>query len=159
MRLGVTGHQTLQDPKGWTWVEERLVELLRTVPRPIVGVTSLAIGADQLFARLVLQFGGTLHVVIPFSGYERTFKNPHDLQTYRSLLGAADKIETVSPERSDEQAFLAAGKRVVDLSDAIIAIWDGEAARGLGGTGDVVGIAKQKQIRVIHLNPVTHQIS
>jgi len=36
---------------------------------------------------------------------------------------------------------MAAGKRVVDISEHVIAIWDGRPAGGYGGTADVVAYA------------------
>jgi hypothetical protein len=58
------------------------------------------------------------------------------------LLGRATHVETLDCQASDQQCFLAAGKRVVDLSDQLVAVWDGRPAKGVGGTGDVVGYAR-----------------
>jgi hypothetical protein len=38
-------------------------------------------------------------------------------------------------------------------------VWDGEPAKGLGGTGDVVGYAVQKGKDLIHLNPVNRSVT
>jgi hypothetical protein len=50
-----------------------------------------------------------------------------------------------------EEAFWAAGQRVVEESEQLIAVWDGRPAGGLGGTADVVAYAQKlgKNVLVI----------
>jgi hypothetical protein len=50
-------------------------------------------------------------------------------------------------------SYLAAGKRVVDMSDVMVAIWNGKPAEGLGGTADIVQYALAQKKPVIHINP------
>ncbi len=40
--------------------------------------------------------------------------------------------------------IIAAGQRVVDLTELVVVVWDGEVARGVGGTADIVDYAKAK---------------
>ena len=54
MKVGITGHQKLNDPSAWSDVCKQLGELLNDAEKPLIGLTSLAIGADQLFAEVVL---------------------------------------------------------------------------------------------------------
>ena len=115
MRVGITGHQRLKDASGWQWVEQEVDALLDSLPRSLIGVTSLAIGADQLFARTVLRRGCSLEVIIPFAGYERTFNERRDRQEYYRLLQLASHVEVLDTPGSDEDAYFAAGKRVVPL--------------------------------------------
>lgn len=159
MRIGITGHQRLNDDSAWSWVEQAIGGLLDEQPRPVVGVTSLAAGADQIFARLILERGGDLYIVIPFAGYERSFEKQLEREEYERLLGRATEIETLSPQGTEEESYLAAGKRVVDLSEILFAVWNGKKAAGVGGTGDVVDYALTQRTRVIHINPVTREIS
>jgi hypothetical protein len=100
-----------------------------------------------------LRHGGTLEAIIPFDGYESGFAEGHDRQTYRRLLNSALKAEVLTRTGSDEEAYFEAGKRVVDVSDLLVAVWNGKPAGGLGGTADIVRYAKQREKRVIHLNP------
>jgi hypothetical protein len=158
MQVGITGHQHLENEKAWTWVEKGMRSVLEEFSEELTGISSLAVGADQLFARIVLEIGGSLHVVIPFLGYERAFDNDEDLQAYRSYLGRAEHVETLGPPSDKEHAYLAAGERVVQLSDCVIAVWDGMPARGLGGTADVVGLAVAKGVKVVCIDPVNRRI-
>ncbi len=155
MKIGITGHQRLQNPASWKWVQQEMDDLLGAMPTPLVGISSLAVGADQLFANLILQRGGELEAIIPFDGYESTFVVDGDLEEFTRLLGCCTRSETLERLGSDEEAYFAAGKKVVDLADLIVAVWDGLPARGLGGTADAVKYASQQQKRTVHLNPIT----
>ncbi len=158
MRVGVTGHQRLEHPASWDWVRHELDRLLPALAPPLVGVTSLAVGADQLFANVVLRHGGALEVVVPFAGYEFTFPEGDDRRAYGRLLRHAARREVLEKRGSEEEAYFAAGKRIVELSELLIAVWDGLPATGLGGTGDVVGYAVRQGKKTIHLNPVTREM-
>lgn len=158
MRIGITGHQRLKDPTRWDWVNLEVDRLLSSVPPPLLGITSLAVGADQLFACAVLRRGGSLEAVIPFAGYEFTFPEGHERQTYTQLLKQAVRKEVLERRGSDKEAYLASGKRVVDQAELLIAVWDALPALGLGGTGDVVRYALQQSKKTIHLNPITQEV-
>ncbi|MCA1565913.1 MAG: hypothetical protein LC803_09800 [Acidobacteria bacterium] len=158
MRIGITGHQRLKNPARWGWVKRELDRLLSSLTPPLIGITSLAKGADQLFANAVLRHGGSLEIVIPFAGYESTFSRERDQQEYTRLLQHALKLEVLEKYGSDEEAYFASGKRMVDQSELLIAVWDGMPAAGLGGTGDVVNYAMQQRKRTIHFNPITREV-
>jgi hypothetical protein len=150
-RLGISGHQDLADESAWSWVRQTLETIVADQPTPVQAVSSLARGADQLLSEIVLNAGGSLYVVIPFPGYEWTFSGKH-LERFRTLVAKAQR-EVTPPAENDEASFWAAGQRVVDLSSLLIAVWDGKAARGLGGTADVVRYAMERHKPVVHLNP------
>jgi hypothetical protein len=152
MRVGVTGHRELANPDAWAWVERVLRDELAALPPPLMGVTSLAVGADQLFARQVLQAGGAIHAVLPFDGLERSMP-PAAVAGYRELLARAS-VEVLEPMREDDDAYLEAGHRVVNQSELMVAIWNGEPARGKGGTAEVVHYARRSGVALIHLDPV-----
>jgi hypothetical protein len=126
---------------GIAFITERVREELAGVAQ-LVGVCSLAAGADQLFARLVLEEGGKISVVVPCRHYETTFKRATDRRAFHALLRRAARVEQLEFEEPSEEAYFAAGRRVVDQSERLIAVWDGQRARGLGGTADVVRYAR-----------------
>jgi hypothetical protein len=159
MRVGITGHQKLRQASDWDWAQTEMRAVLDKCGAPLIGITSLAAGADQLFAEIVLQNGGTLEAIIPFADYEKTFADHEDLETYRSLLASAATVELLERGDSNEEAYLLAGKRVVDLSELVLALWDGKPAQGLGGTADVVQYARDTRKKIIHLNPTTLEIN
>lgn len=148
IRLGITGHQTIPEA-----AREFLLDSLRreidraSLSGPLWGVTSLAVGADQMFAELVLQARGKLHVIVPSTRYETTFRT-EGLTRYRRLIAAAEEVEHLKFNEPTEEAFFAAGRRVVDLSDMLLAVWDGKPSRGLGGTADIVNYAQSSGRKV-----------
>jgi|SRR5579863_5235859 len=155
--IGITGHQRLSSAAVWPWVEGQIRATLALLPEPIVGLTSLAIGADQLFAEAVLSIGGRIEAVLPFDGYTETFSGP-DLANFNRLLALSSRTEVLDRAGSDEESYFTAGKRVVELSDLMIAVWDGAPAKGLGGTADIVHYAIALGRRVVHINPAKRVI-
>lgn len=153
MILGVTGHQDVP-PAVAKYACKRFREL-GSQPE-LVGACSLAAGADQLFAEVVLESGRGLWVVIPSHGYESSFAEQADLERFRQLLARADTVERLDYPEPSEAAYFAAGRRVVEVCDKLVAVWDGKSARGLGGTGDVVAYANQqgKPVEVLWLDGV-----
>lgn len=139
MTYGVSGHQKAPQSV-WNLLSARLPDILGDPP--FVGVSSLAAGADQRFAEDVLRRGGTLHVILPSPAYESSFNRPSDLHLFRSLLLRASEVETLDFTKPTEDAYLAAGQRVVDVCDLLVAVWDGLPAQGKGGTADVVSYAR-----------------
>lgn len=155
-RVGITGHQR-PDPTAWPWVSKAIREQLQAFERPLVGVTSLAVGADQLLARLVIELGGKLHAVLPYEDIERSFA-PYDVGQYRELVGQAETVEVLHTPGTDEDAYLSAGQHVVDSSDVVIAVWNGLPAKGKGGTADIVNYALSKGKPLIHINPLSQTV-
>jgi hypothetical protein len=152
MNIGITGHQSI--PKeALSYVDAGIKKLLASLPEEPTGVSCLAAGADQLFARALLQRGGRLQVIIPSADYESTFDDPSDLEAYRDLLRRADAVEQLQYVAPSEEAFLAAGKRVAELSQMLVAVWDGRGSKGKGGTADIVDYARDHGKEVIVVWP------
>jgi hypothetical protein len=147
--FGATGHQALPED-ALPYLIDEVRDAVGAYEPPLSVASSLAAGADQLIAREVLRSGGALLAVVPAHGYESTF-SPDDLSTYEALIAQADQVTRLDFPEPSERAFWAAGQAIVDRCDVLIAIWDGQPARGLGGTGDVVEYAVHagKEIRVI----------
>ena len=143
MRIGLTGHQNIPT-QALEHVTRGINGVLDNLKGDLIGVSSLAAGADQLFASLVLERGGRLEIVLPCRRYEKTFSRPGDLTSFRALLEKATNVETLGFDEPSEEAYLAAGCRVVDLSDVLLAVWDGQQARGKGGTADIVEYARSR---------------
>jgi len=110
------------------------------------GISSLAIGADTIFAELVLNdFKQELEVVLPFSvdKYEKDFAGD-DLTVFRSLIARASKVDIVnkreiSGNAQRNQDYFDAGKGVATTADQMIFVIDELKPAGKGGTADVLG--------------------
>ena len=158
MKVGITGHQHLEDSHSWEWVKKEMDDVLAKLRRPVTGITCLAVGADSLFAELVLRHGGALEAVLPFPEYERELP-VHQRSKYQELLEMASTITVLEKQQSNQESYFEAGKKVVDAAELLLAVWDGEPARGLGGTADIVAYALQQRKPVIHLDPINRSVT
>jgi hypothetical protein len=139
--VGMTGHQGLP-PATAELVTAALHKTLARYRPGLLGVTMLGPGADQLFARVVLELGGNLYVVIPARRYRDGFPEEADRRGYDELYPHASYTERLPYVESTEEAHMAGGRAVVDACEVLVAVWDGEPARGHGGTADVVAYAR-----------------
>jgi hypothetical protein len=157
MRLGITGHQRLGPIDTVDWVSKQLCRAIEAL-RPQIGVTSLATGADQLFAETLLNKHIPYEVIIPSRKYETTF-GAADLPAYKRLLEHATACEILPFNEPTEDAFYAAGREIVERADYLIAVWNGLPAKGKGGTADIVQHARAHHKPVFQINPADHTTS
>jgi hypothetical protein len=155
MIVGITGHQDLD--AAIDWCRDRLEELVVSLP-VTHGYTCLAAGADQLFAEVLLRRAIPFTAVIPCEQYESAFASSTARERYAALLAAAQETIALPYAQPSEAAFMAAGQRLAESVDALIAIWDGEKARGLGGTADIVAYAQGRGSSVVQCNPKTRSV-
>jgi hypothetical protein len=153
--IGVTGHQHFEGVSNKSWIKKQVFKVTEVLDIEM-GYSSLAIGADMLFAEILLARKIKLFAVIPSVDYDKTF-GESDLIHYQSLLqNASDKI-MLNFSHPNEEAFFEAGKYVARHSDLLLVIWDGQPAKGLGGTGDVFNYALGQGKPIIHINPWTKE--
>ncbi|HJQ47232.1 MAG TPA: hypothetical protein VJ870_13085 [Amycolatopsis sp.] len=145
-RIGITGHANLTAATS-ALVAGEIRDLLRRYP-DLVGVTCLAPGADQLFARVVLDLGGRIEVIVPADDYRDAVLAADDLAEFDDLLGRASSVRTMPYDTSDEEAYMAASEVVLSRSQQVLAVWDGEPSAGYGGTADVVAEARRRHLPV-----------
>lgn len=158
MIFGITGHQNLGDPAAVEWVRAALRE--QVARRPVRrGLSSLAIGADQLFVRVLQSVHVPFEAVIPCAGYETTFSDDGARTSFRSLLAAAASVHHLPFAAPTEEAFFAAGRWIVSHCDVLVAVWNGLPAKGLGGTGDVVAVAQASKRAWVHINTTERSIT
>ena len=149
--IGCTGHQTLTLATQAAIADAFSSHLERFADDNLEGVCSLAIGADQIFARAVLAAGGRLHAIVPCADYASTFTTDEARSSYAELLASCASSEELPYPSPTEEAFMAAGRSVVDRSDLLLAVWDGAPAAGLGGTADVIRYAAEhsKMVEIV----------
>jgi len=152
MKAGITGHQNLTTNES-DWLKKELeIDIKRMKIEE--AYSCLAIGADQLFARIILANNIPLIAVTPCRKYEQTF-DINNIKLYKNLVAQTVSRIQLDFDSPSEEAFYEAGKTVVNNSDLVFAFWDNLPAKGLGGTADIVSYAKKLNKKVIHLNPLT----
>lgn len=145
-RVAVTGHRDLYDTTAEA-VQRELRKLLTEFDPPVTGVSCLADGADAMFAAAVLELGGSLVAVIPAAQYREGLPSEH-WPEYDRLIAAASDVIRLDHTESTEQSHMDASVAMLEGVDHLVAVWDGKAARGFGGTADVVDYARQHGIGV-----------
>lgn len=147
-RIGITGHSNLAEAAIPVVADGIKNALADHRPEDIVGVTCLARGADQVFARVALELGGTVEVVLPATGYRERKVKPDNLAEFDELLAKATTVTTLPFDEPNRAAYMAASEHVLDAVDSMIAVWDGGPSGGHGGTADVVEAARQRGVPV-----------
>lgn len=146
-RIGITGHREIPEA-ALSAVRSGIRAELLGRPAGTLALSSLAAGADQLFAEIALESGLQLTAVIPGMDYETHLGDDQVRDAYRRLLKCCAAREQLPYERTHEEAYYAAGRYIVDHTDRVIAVWDGAPSRGLGGTADIVDYARMTGVPV-----------
>jgi hypothetical protein len=142
VRIGITGHSNIS-PEAVPIIAEEIRRRLAEYSEPIVGVTCLARGADQVFARVVLDIGGEVEVVLPAADYRERKVKQENRTEFETLIGKAARVQVLPFETSNRDAYMAASETVLSGVDVLVAVWDGEPSGGHGGTGEVVEAARR----------------
>jgi len=152
MRVGITGHRGLS-PEVEQQVRHALTETVKAYDATdLVGVSCIADGPDSWFAQAVLDHGGRIEVVLPAEQYRADLPDWHH-PTYDNLLARATKIHLTGLDTSGSHAHMAGSELLVGQVDELLAVWDGQPARGYGGTADVVIYARDRGVPVRVLWP------
>jgi hypothetical protein len=159
-QVGVTGHRAERlasaDHDALQTATETLLRDTRDAvfaasgdaPCALQLLSSLAEGSDRLVANSALRLGYDLICPLPLapSDFERDFASKESREEFHTLLSRASAVFVVPPSADESRvgdtsrtaAYERAGRYITDACGLLIAIWDGEEARGRGGTGQVV---------------------
>jgi hypothetical protein len=169
--MGVTGHR-LDALSGITDLRARLRNVIVTLaaraaalaetegrffsamPPRMVLVSPLADGADQMAAEIALELGFDLHAVLPFarSDYRKSLEGEAERNGFDALLKRSGCVLELPGDPSAQlDAYVMTGRATVAHCDVLLAVWDGLAPRGRGGTGEVVQLAVVNGTPVIHV--------
>ncbi len=145
--IGITGHRELSDHTARLVAAELHEVVGRYADVQLIGVSAIADGADSLFATAVLDAGGSLVVVVPARAYRDSLP-PAQQPVYDALLGRAARVIALDRAEPTTAAYMDAALRMLDEIDLLVAVWDGEPARGFGGTAQVVHAAQERHLPV-----------
>ena len=119
-------------------------------------ISNLACGADTIFIQEAINKKCKIQLILPFqiNEYEKDFDN-ESLILFRSIIANHTYSVHGDLKSSDDVerdlAYQSVGRSNIEECDAILAVWDGEIGKGLGGTKDHVDYA-------IELNKTIHWI-
>jgi hypothetical protein len=157
--VGFSGHRRLADDEVIRAALRLAVDQLSAGGRRLMAIASAASGADTLFLEEIVGRSLPLLLILPFplARFREDFTET-EWQRVQPLLKAATSVEELSGPESDEQAYLATGVLTVDRCDVLIAVWDGQPARGVGGTGEIVEYARAMSKPLLLIDPTTGSI-
>ncbi|MDR7134742.1 hypothetical protein J2X06_001951 [Lysobacter niastensis] len=152
--VGVTGHRKLREaeiPALQAQVRDFLLELQRRYPElPVVLLSSLAEGGDQLAAQVALDLG--LRVIAPLPLPVELYRDDFDDASRAVFERQLQQVEMlVLPLRHDshhdaiaqhglprDQQYAQAGIFISSHCHILLALWDGRDSEKLGGTAQIV---------------------
>lgn len=149
--IGVTGHRDLDNLEQISsGVDEALRKIKRSFPKEDLTIISpLAEGADRLVVWRAME-NNVVNLVVPLpleiSDYLLDFNSISSNAEFVTLLEQAAQVIELPVEETRKASYQSAGLYVLENSDVLIAVWDGQPARGPGGTGHIVAQARQKTI-------------
>jgi hypothetical protein len=151
--IAVTGHRILDEiDKLQAGLEQVVHRLEDAYPGPWTIVSALAEGADRLVAhRLLARKGTRLVAVLPLEreDYETDFATDESRREFADLVDQAVDVVKAPAQASRDEAYEAGGRTVLDRADVLVAVWDGQGAQGLGGTGGIVAQARQRGLPLV----------
>lgn len=146
--LGFAGHRSLQDPTAIDHSIRVAIENFRKqVDGEVMGRASAASGADVLFLEACRDAGLAYSVVLPFT--EDRFREDYDSDAAwartKELLNGAASVEIAPGHEGAPEAYHLAAREILDVADAMLFVWDGKPARGIGGTEESIADARERR--------------
>lgn len=160
--IGVTGHRHLAHEHLLTRQVHRVLELIKGIITPLQHtpvvfstLSPLAEGADSLVSRAVLDKPGSrLEAVLPMEkkDYLQDFEAPGAADEFERLLSQAYRVKQLTFSESRGEAYIQAGRYVVEHCDVLIALWDGNSDPNSCGTSETVRYAREKGVPLFWIN-------
>jgi hypothetical protein len=145
--VGFTGHRRVKNEKALAEVLLKVIaSLQQEADRALIGRSSIASGADTLFAEACLASNMKWIALLPFpeGEFKKDFSEA-DWTRAKGLLDRAERVEISSEIAERPRGYLDCGLATVDGAELMVAVWDGKAPRGQGGTADIVAHARAVQ--------------
>lgn len=163
--IGITGHRPHKlNLDRLDHIASDIGRVLRSIrarignegPPPVL-VTSLAEGADTIAADAALAAGYELLSPIPFPAghYARDFAAGKPLDDFRRLMGIATVFACTTSrlDLADEtEGYIAASDAMLDRSQALLVVWDGEPTNLKGGAYDTMLKALSRGMPVLRMD-------
>lgn len=152
--IGAVGHRDLGtfEFELRRTVSDALEHLVARHPRSACSVlTSLAEGADRLFVIAATELGLPYDCALPCAPdrFAEDFSTSESRMEFGRLLAGARSVLLPPLGFGKEDGYLWVSDTVLELSDCLVAVWDGEPGRGPAGTADTVARARLRSIPVI----------
>jgi hypothetical protein len=149
--VAVTGHRALDRTDALCDAAGRArAAILAAFPnRRVVLLSALAEGAGRIALEPWFASPTTPLVALlpkPRAAYEAELESEQAREDFSRLIDRAQEVRVVAPDARGDDASATIGSALVSLADVLVAVWDGQPARGPGGTGAVVAHARDRRL-------------
>lgn len=160
MIIGITGHRpqsvdndfSLTSPI-WQWVRAALREFF-IESQPNIIVSGMALGSDTVAAEVAMDLNIKVRAAVPFKGQESTWPEESKQRYYKLLEKCHDVFEVSEPGYATWKLH-ARNQFIVDNSNFMVAIWNGDQK---GGTWSAVNYAIKRKHAIKQINPKTKTV-
>ncbi|MGA7157347.1 MAG: hypothetical protein WBY53_10890 [Acidobacteriaceae bacterium] len=157
LAVGFTGHRNLpNEAESRKLLYDLLAEKKRSTSEVLLGISSIAAGADLLFAESCIALNIPLRVLLPFpvDDFRADFDPPSWSRAER-VMKQSISIEVIGNAQQRDERYYECGVETVLQTQWLIALWNGEAAHGLGGTQQIVAFARRIGKPVVWIHSLT----
>jgi hypothetical protein len=165
--IGFTGHRAGFDE---TLIHSALRGALEDLQRRAAAVggqadiyASVAGGSDTLCVEASRELGMSVHLLLPLpeAEFAKDFSSPKVWQRSKrqlELVGqklGRDSLRVVPGEMTRPDCYFDQAIHMLEAVDVLIALWDGQPARGLGGTQQVIDHALRIGLPAVFIDSAT----
>ncbi len=157
LSIGITGHRALRQIQPIkTGIHQILIKIDHEFQEKEWQIFSLlAEGADRLVVHSTLEYKPSARLIIPlpFSipEYINDFSSQESKNEFYQLFDLAYEVIEPEPVSTRDSAYLSAGIQMLDRANVLVALWDGKSAKKIGGTGNLVDLARQRRLPIAWL--------
>jgi hypothetical protein len=144
LAIGFTGHRTLpNEAQSRELIRKFLEERKASTAATVYGVSSAAAGGDLVFAEVCIQLAIPLRILLPVSA--EFFRQDFDEATWtrvEQVLKAAFSVQVTGNQQLRDERYYECGIETVQQCQLLVALWNGQPSRGIGGTEEIVSFAE-----------------
>ena len=159
--MGGFGHRQLEGSQALPYVQlschRILVALAARYPR-LKAVSSLASGADTVFAQCAKALAIPQEFILPFAQFEADFTDAETLARYQRLQEGNRTIQRLAFPERDQRAYRKSMETVVFRSHLLIAAWDGRCSGSPGGTWQAVSLCERLGRSLVQIDTEAKQL-
>ncbi|MFM7683103.1 MAG: hypothetical protein ACKO7P_10205 [Bacteroidota bacterium] len=143
------GHRFLKNPEQ---VRQRInssLDYFLALYGEIECISSLACGADILFIEEAIKKKCIVKIILPFqiSEYKKDF-DAQSITRFNQIIENNNYLvfSNLNSQNEDERVdkYAQTGKSCIDQSSVVLAVWDGESEKGIGGTKYLIDYCLEK---------------
>lgn len=169
--VGFTGHRSKFDA-------DRVRAALKQVLGDIVAraaaqggraelCASVAEGTDMICVEVARELGMPVHLLLPLeeSEFAKDFSSPEIWERAQAQLTLArqrpgcDTVQLIQGEPTRPECYCNQAAHLLEVADVLVAVWDGQPARGPGGTAEIIGQAEVIGVPVVRIDATSGVVS